>query len=108
MRCSSARLRRRCAPDWQKHYKAKRHSPNFAELHNLVVKAVGLVEPLRAALEPKASMIRAAFVYGSAAAGGDRTTSDIDVLVMSDKLTCAGVYDALQAAEEVLARPAQP
>ena len=92
----------------QKHSQAKRDSPIFAELHGLVVKTIGLVEPLRAALGPKASKIRAAFVYGSAAAGADRTTSDIDVMVISDRLTYADVYAALQPAEQVLARPVNP
>ena len=73
-----------------------------------MVKTVGLVEPLRVALTPHASKIPAAFVYGSAAAGGDRATSDIDVMVISDKLAYADVYDALQPAEQILARPVNP
>jgi predicted nucleotidyltransferase len=92
----------------QKHYQAKRNSPIFAELHGLVVKTVGLVEPLRTSLTPRASEIRAAFVYGSAATGRDRATSDIDVMVVSDTLTYADVYDALRVAEQVLARPVNP
>jgi len=92
----------------QKHYQAKRESPIFAELHGLVVKTVGLVEPLRVALAPYAPKIRVAFVYGSAAAGGDRATSDIDVMVISDKLTYPDAYGALHAAERVLARPVNP
>src|SRR6185503_3535612 len=34
----------------QKHYQARHDSPVFPELHGLVVKTVGLTEPLRAAL----------------------------------------------------------
>src|SRR3954470_18994865 len=34
----------------QKYYAARKDAPIFAELHGLVVKTVGIVEPLRAAL----------------------------------------------------------
>ena len=92
----------------QKHYQAKRDSPIFAELHSLVTKTVGLVEPIRAALTQHASHIRAAFVYGSTASGTDRSASDIDVMVVSDTLAYADAYEALQTAERVLARPVNP
>ena len=49
----------------QKHYQANAASPLFSELRNIVLKTVGLAEPLRAALTPLSSAIRAAFVYGS-------------------------------------------
>src|SRR6266545_6585662 len=48
----------------QKHYQANRESPVFTELHGLIVKTVGVAEPLRRALKAKAGEIRAAFVYG--------------------------------------------
>src|SRR5512138_532707 len=44
----------------QKHYQARRDSTLFLELHGLVTKTIGLVEPLRHALDPHASAIRAA------------------------------------------------
>ena len=53
----------------QKHYQARRDSPVFEELHRLIVKTVGIAEPLRQALRTKANAIRAAFVYGSVAKG---------------------------------------
>jgi hypothetical protein len=49
----------------QKHYQANAASPLYSELRNIVLKTVGLAEPLRDALKPVASDIRAAFVYGS-------------------------------------------
>src|SRR5271170_5213781 len=36
----------------QKHYRANRHSPIFEELQSLVLKTIGLAEPLRESLEP--------------------------------------------------------
>lgn len=92
----------------QKHYQANRASPVFPELHGLIVKTVGLVEPLRAALAPKAGEIHAAFVYGSVAKGTDKAGSDIDLMIISDELSYADLYKALQSAEVVLARAVNP
>lgn len=88
----------------QKYYQANGEAPAFGELHQLVLKTFGLVEPLREALSPEANGIRAAFVYGSVARGSDRATSDIDLFVISDRLAHADVYDALQPAERWLGR----
>lgn len=92
----------------QKHYQANRESPVFSELHGLIVKTVGVVEPVRRALARKAKKIRAAFVYGSVAKGTDTATSDIDLMVISDTLDYLDVFEALQAAEAVLARSVNP
>ena len=48
----------------QKHYQARRDSPVFEELHQLVAKTVGVAEPLRRALGRKARAIRAALSTG--------------------------------------------
>lgn len=92
----------------QKHYQARIDSPIFPELHGLVVKTVGIVEPLREALAPLADRIQAAFVYGSVAKGSDRAASDLDLIVVSDRLDYSEVYQALQGAEKFLARPINP
>ncbi len=92
----------------QKHYRARRDSPIFPELHGLVVKTVGVVEPLRSALAPLTRQIHAAFVYGSVAKGSDRAGSDLDLLVISDELTYPDVYSALQSAERIVARKVHP
>jgi predicted nucleotidyltransferase len=92
----------------QKYYQANRDSPVYAELHGLIVKTVGVVEPLRAALAPLRDRILAAFVYGSIAKGSDHARSDLDLLVVGDKLAYADVYALLQRAEERLARPVNP
>ena len=92
----------------QKHYQANRESPVFTELHGLIVKTVGVAEPLRRALKAKAGDIRAAFVYGSIAKKGDKAGSDIDLMVISDTLRYADLFQALQKAEAVLARTVNP
>src|SRR5688572_28795806 len=50
-----------------KYYQANPRSPIYPELHGIVLKTVGVLEPLRDALAPVASRIEAAFVFGSIA-----------------------------------------
>jgi len=92
----------------QKHYRANRQSPIFAELHSLVIKTVALTEPLRKSLEPYSDKIKAAFVYGSVAKGMDTARSDIDLLVIGDELSYSELYAALQHVENALARKVSP
>jgi predicted nucleotidyltransferase len=92
----------------QKHYRASRASPVFMELHGLAVKTIGLAEPLRRALESHASGIKAAFVYGSIATGGDTSRSDIDLLVVSDELGYPDLFGAIEPVEAELGRPVSP
>lgn len=92
----------------QKYYQVNPDSPIYPELHGLVVKTVGLVEPLRAALAPFATEIELAFVFGSVAKGTEKAGSDIDLLVVSDTLSYPDLYERLQRAEAVLARPVNP
>lgn len=92
----------------QKHYQANPASPIYAELCGVVRKTVGLAEPLRSALAPLATQIKAAFVYGSIAKKEDTASSDIDVMLLSDTLTFADVILALQTATEELGREVNP
>ena len=78
----------------QKHYQANAASPVFEELRALVLKTFGLADVLRAALAPASRSIRAAFVYGSIAKGQDTAASDIDLMVISDRLTYADLFAA--------------
>jgi predicted nucleotidyltransferase len=92
----------------QKHYQANRESPVFEELRGLVVKTVGVLEPLQHALQPLASHILAAFVYGSVAAGTDKAGSDIDLMVISDSLHHDELFNAIAGVERRLGRPVNP
>lgn len=80
----------------------------FSELRGIVIKTVGLAEPIRTALGSMSRRIRAAFVFGSVAKGGDRAESDIDLLVISDSLTYGEVFEALESAGRALGRPISP
>jgi len=92
----------------QKHYQANADCPAFEELRSLIAKTVGLVEPLRRALEPLSSGIRVAFIYGSIAKGRDTADSDIDLLVIGDGVEYPEVFAALQAAEKEFGRSINP
>ena len=92
----------------QKHYQVNPASPIYDELCGLVRKTVGLAEPLRAALAPLATQIKAAFVYGSVAKTEDTASSDIDLMLVSNTLTFSDTILALQAATELLGREVNP
>jgi predicted nucleotidyltransferase len=92
----------------QKHYRANRESPIFCELQSLVLKTMGLIEPLRQSLERYRDKINTAFVYGSVAKGTDTARSDIDLMVIGEDLSYTDLYDGLQKAEQVIGRPVNP
>ena len=92
----------------QKHYQANPASPLFTELTSIAMKTVGLAEPLRDALAPLAAKIAAAFVYGSVAKRSDTASSDIDLMVISDSVTYADVYAALEPVSARLGRTVNP
>jgi predicted nucleotidyltransferase len=92
----------------QKHYQANADSPVFEELRSLAIKTFALTDVLRAALAPVTPRIRAAFVYGSIAKGTDTAASDIDVMIVADRLTYADLFRALDEASTRLGRKIAP
>ena len=92
----------------QKHYQANSDSPVFVELTGIIKKTVGLKQPLLDALAPVEKKIDLAFIYGSVASGNDTSSSDIDLLVVSDELALADVFSILSLAEAQLGRQISP
>jgi predicted nucleotidyltransferase len=92
----------------QKHYQANPDAAVFGELRGLVLKTAGLADQLQSALAPMNDSIRAAFVFGSVAKGGDTATSDIDLMIISDSLTHADVFRAVDLASSRLGRRVNP
>lgn len=88
----------------QKHYQASPESPIFEELCSIVRKTVGLREPLRAALKGIEDKVQVAILYGSTAKGTDTAKSDIDVLIVSERLTLEDAINAFASAERLLDR----
>ena len=92
----------------QKHYRANTVAPLFPEVRSIILKTIGLAEPLRAALEPLASAIDVAFVYGSVAKAFDHAGSDIDLMVVSNTVSYGDVFGALENAGRELGRKISP
>lgn len=92
----------------QKHYQANEAGPVYQELRGLVLKTSGMVDVLRVALAPLAVQIHAAFVYGSVAKRQDTAKSDIDLMVLSDSLSYADLFAALEEATNRLGRTVNP
>ncbi len=92
----------------QKHFQANPRCPVFNELCAMVRKTVAVAEPVRQALAPLAEGIALALIYGSVAKGADTASSDIDLLVVADKLTLESLYSTLAPVETGLARKISP
>lgn len=92
----------------QKHYKANPESPIFAELAAIAQKTFGMAAPIREALDPLASRIKAAFVFGSVAKRTDTARSDIDLMIVSDDVDYAEMFGALEPVAQKLGRPVNP
>jgi predicted nucleotidyltransferase len=92
----------------QKHYQANHEAPIYSELRGIVLKTSGLRDVLRDALSPFETKLRAAFVFGSIAKGSDAAGSDVDLLLISDELTYAELFAALETGASRLGRTINP
>jgi predicted nucleotidyltransferase/predicted transcriptional regulator len=92
----------------QKHFQANHDAPLYQELRSIVLKTVGLAEPLRASLATLADHIQFAAIYGSVAKRTDTASSDVDLLIVSDDLSLEQVYSAVGQVERELARKISP
>ncbi len=90
----------------QKHYQANAHSPVFAELRGLVQKLTRLWSGSGSG----SGRVQGpgGVRHGSVAKGTDRPASDVDLMIVSDSLRHAQVFEALSAAEAMLSRPVNP
>jgi predicted nucleotidyltransferase len=89
----------------QKHYRANQAAPIFSELRSIVMKTVGLADPIADALAPLAKKIELALIYGSVARGEEHARSDVDLLIVARDIALGKVYAHLATAEESIGRP---
>jgi DNA-binding transcriptional ArsR family regulator len=87
------------------YYKANKRNPLYPELHNLVLKTVGLADSLRASLRD--ARIQAAFVFGSIAEGKETAHSDVDLFVVGD-LGLRTISGLLSGVSEKIGREINP
>lgn len=92
----------------QKHFRANPAAPIFTDLRAIVLKTVGLVEPVKSALASSPERIDLALIYGSFAKQADHASSDVDLLIVSEKLSLEQLYELLSAAEQVICRKISP
>jgi uncharacterized protein len=85
------------------YYRADPSCPILEELAGILVKTVGIADPIRDALAPLAAKIRVAFIHGSVAELRERSESDVDVIIVGD-VPNADVALALRPVKERLAR----
>lgn len=71
----------------------------YPELRQMVLKTVGMTDPLAKALAPIAGRLTEAFMFGSVASGTDTSESDIDVAVVGevDLFDVSPLFDTVQS-----------
>jgi len=89
------------------YYRADPSCPFLSELQTLLAKTAGLADVLRSCLNRLAKDIDCAFVFGSIARGEERSTSDIDLLIIG-QVGLADVSSPIRKAEKQLQRPINP
>ncbi len=79
----------------------------FDDLKSLITKTAGVVDVLRAALEPLGGCLSLALLYGSVARGEAGKESDVDLLVVG-KVSFEDVVNKISRAQELLRREINP
>lgn len=92
----------------QRHYQANPENPVYTELLAIVRKTFGIADVIHVALAPVYEKIDLAFIYGSVAKGEDTSSSDIDLLIVTDALALAELMSVLGDAEQSPGRPINP
>lgn len=92
----------------QKHYQANLNSPIYLELRAIVLKTFGMADIINAALNGVKQQIDLMFIFGSIAKQIDKQQSDIDLMVISDKLAYADIFLLLEEAQRKLHRTINP
>ena len=92
----------------QNHYQANPDCPIFSELMGVVRKTFGIADVIKAALDSIQNEVRLAFIYGSIAKAEDTARSDVDLLIVSDRLAFSEVMELLFESEISLGRSINP
>lgn len=93
-------------PDGQQvYFSANPESPVFDDLRNLLAKTAGIADVIRSALAVfrTRGSIRIAFLYGSVASRSQKTTRDIDLMIVG-RITLARLLPGLRSLQGRLGR----
>jgi predicted nucleotidyltransferase len=88
-------------------YYANPDCPVYPEIRNLIIKTAGVADVLKTALNPLLDRIKLAFIYGSIASASEKSSSDIDVMIVGDVST-REVVSVLSKARDTLRREINP
>jgi len=66
------------------YYRADATCPIHGDLASILIKTIGVAEPLREVLAPLANGIRVAFIHGSVAEMREQSQSDVDLIIVGD------------------------
>lgn len=91
----------------QVYYRANPSASIFEELKAIVTKTFGVAGVVRTLLEPLASRIDLAFIFGSVARGGETAASDVDVFIVGE-IGVSDIAASLVTAETELRRSISP
>ena len=91
----------------QVYYSPNPDAPIYEELKAIAFKTFGVADVLRELLRPLAQRIVVAFIYGSIARAEEKSSSDVDVMIVGDVKFGDAVL-ALKPAEERLRRNVNP
>lgn len=89
------------------YFQADPNCPVLPELQGLLSKTSGLLDVLRAALDPVTEQVMCAFVYGSIARSQELSGSDVDLLIVAE-VGLKEIAPLLSAAQEKLGREVNP
>jgi predicted nucleotidyltransferase len=99
---------RRTVEGRQTYFQANRQCPVYPELHGLIRKTFGVAQVLEEGLAAISTKIQLAVIYGSTAAGREVKGSDIDVMVVGERVSMRDVVSALGEAQRKLRREVNP
>lgn len=83
------------------YYKANKSNPLYPDIRSLVLKSIGMVDALRAALQDK--RVQVAFVFGSISQGKETADSDVDLFIIG-QLGMRAVSTLLSGVAEKIGR----
>lgn len=88
-------------------YRLNPNCPIYDDLRSIIRKTVGLADTLREQLQPFASRIKRAYVYGSQASADARPDSDVDLMIVGD-VSLREISSAIRSAGKTLGRVVNP
>jgi predicted nucleotidyltransferase len=92
----------------QTYFQANGQCPVFEELRGLARKTFGVAQVLENGLAPLNGKAQLAFLYGSMASGSETAGSDVDVMVVGERVSMDEVLSALAGAQRDLGREVNP